>query len=84
MSSESPDLEPGERRFWHGVPNKSATKPLMIELRQMWRATGEPDARYSRVIGYGTCTADDEAVSAEKARILKVAGDLDKYTGVHK
>lgn len=80
----SADVEPGHPdRFWFGDVNKSATKPLRIELRHKWAATREPSQRYSRLIGYGTCAADDESVAAEKRRILKVAGDLDKYTGVH-
>lgn len=81
MSSEAP--EPGPDRFWHGVPNKSATKPLMVELRHKWAATQEANPRYSRLIGYGTCTADDEAVNKEKRRILEVAGRLDEFLGVH-
>lgn len=80
------DVETGHPdRFWFGDTNKSATKPLRIELRHKWEsARNRPaDPKWSRLIGYGTCAADDESVAAEKQRILKVAGDLDKYTGVH-
>lgn len=84
MSHESTDVPTGHPdRFWHGTPNKNAAKPLMIELRHKWAATQEANPRYSRLIGYGTCAADEQSVADEKRRILKVAGDLDKYLGVH-
>lgn len=82
---QSPGPDAGAGRFWRVVHNpKSATKPLLIELRSLHegaRIPADGSKGFSALIGQGTSIAQDGAITTEKERILLVAGRAMEFVG---